>query len=78
MQTSDKVVLEQYNLEELDDPATQLVGHFVNPGQEIGGDARLVMPPERSIQSGTSEIDGGVKPLLLSLLMNLILYGTPA
>ena len=45
----------------------QLVEHFVNPAQEVGGDARLSMPSDRNIKILDVQRDG-----LVSLLAALI------
>lgn len=64
MQTADKVVLEIFAIDDKKAPSLQLVEHFVNPAQEIGGDARLSMPSERNIKSKIEDRDGQVNPYL--------------
>lgn len=58
-QTSDKAVLEEFE-EPADDRAavTEVVSRAVSPANEVGGDARLILPDERRIKSKVAEHDG--------------------
>jgi len=60
VQTSDKAVLEIFPGSGLRDEELvgEVVAHIVSPGQDVGGDARLIMPDQRRIKSEAGEIGG--------------------
>ena len=59
-QTSDKAVLEIFPGAGLRDEelVSEVVARVVAPGQDVGGDARLIMPDQRRVKSEAGEIAG--------------------
>ena len=55
-QSGDRAVLEMFRDKETEGLDQQLVAHFVNPGEEIGGDSRLMSPPSSRIRTRTKAI----------------------
>ncbi|EIE20677.1 hypothetical protein COCSUDRAFT_57245 [Coccomyxa subellipsoidea C-169] len=55
--TADKAVVEIFPEPSSADMVLEVVRRAVSPGQEIGGDARLILPDERRIKSETVDID---------------------
>lgn len=59
-QSGDRAVLEMFNEGKADSLEQQLVAHFVNPGEEVGGDSRLMSPALSKIRSQVLEVGGQV------------------
>lgn len=51
LQVGDRAVLEIFPDNESSALEQQLVAHFVNPAEEVGGDSRLMSPPSSRIKS---------------------------
>ncbi|CAL8468118.1 g7657 [Coccomyxa elongata] len=56
--TADKAVVEVFPEPSSSDLVLEVVRRAVSPGQEIGGDARLILPDERRIKTDARDIDG--------------------
>lgn len=56
--TADKVSVEVFPVPNGDDFVYELVASVLSPGQEIGGNSRLELPPRDRVRSETLTIDG--------------------
>ena len=61
MQSSDKLVVEVFPKPEQDDKLLpEVIQHLISPGQEIGGDSRLLLPSDKQVATESENIGGQV------------------
>lgn len=61
MQSSDKLVVEIFpEPQNQDDQVRSILEHLISPGQEVGGDSRLLIPSNNNVVTAEEEIGGQV------------------
>jgi len=61
LQSSDKLVVEVFpQLEQNDQLVPNILQHLISPGQEVGGDSRLIIPSNKNVVTDSENIGGQV------------------
>ena len=61
MQSSDKLIVEIFpEPEQQDDRVRSILEHLISPGQDVGGDSRLLIPSNKNVVTAEEQIAGQV------------------
>ena len=61
MQSSDKLIVEIFpEPEQQEDRVRSILEHLISPGQDVGGDSRLLIPSDKNVVTAEDQIAGQV------------------
>lgn len=65
LQSSDKLVVEVFpEPEQVDQLVPDILQHLISPGQEVGGDSRLIVPSNKNVVTASEDVGGQVVKLV--------------